>query len=94
MSIYGGSFSFFFVSSQSYESYLNPNGTNFLVSKPNFPSVNLNTCYNNPISFSLTTISYLDYLQKCKPNDQDLRLINADNYALKPNANVTQKIKK
>jgi hypothetical protein len=56
--------------------------------------VNLNTWYSNPITFSFTTTCYLDCLQKCKPNDQDLILINANKCALKPNANATQKKEK
>jgi hypothetical protein len=94
MSICGGHFSFFSTSSQSYEFCFRFNDTNFLVSKPSFPSVNLNTYYNNPITFSLTTNNYLDCLQNCKPNDQDMSSIDADKYALKPNANATQIFKK
>jgi hypothetical protein len=93
MYICGGNFSFFFASSQSYEFYLSSNGINFPISGPNFPSVNLNTCYNNPTTFSLTTTSYLDCLQKCKPNDEDLNLIDVGKCALKPDENATQKIK-
>jgi hypothetical protein len=94
MYICGGTFSFFFASGQSYESCLSSNGINFPISRPNFPRVNLSTCYNNPTTFSLTTISYLNCLQKCKPNDEDLNLINAKKCALKPGENVTQQINK
>ncbi len=73
---------------------LTPMAQNFLYQNLVFPNVNLNTCYNNPTTFSLTTTSYLDCLQKCKPNDEDLSSINVDKCALKPNASVTQKIKK
>jgi hypothetical protein len=59
--------------------------------KTQFSKCEFEYCYNNPIIFSLTTISYLDCLQKCKPNDEDLNLIDADKCALKPNANATQK---
>ncbi len=91
MYICGGNFSFFFASGQSYESCLNSNNINFPISKPNFPSVNLNTCYNNPPIFFITTTSYLDCLQTFKPNDEDLNLIDADKCALKLDANATQK---
>jgi hypothetical protein len=94
MSICGGNFSFFSASSQSRESCLSSNNTNFLLSRPNFSSVNLNTYYNNPTTFSLTTTSYLDRLQKCKPNDQDLSSMDAYKCALKLNANATHTKKK
>jgi len=51
-----------------------------------------NTCNNNLTIFSLTTTNYLDCLQKCKPDDQDLSSIDAYKCALKPHANATQKI--
>jgi len=89
MSICGGNFSFFFASSRSHESCLSSNNTNFPLSRPKFSSVNLNTYCNNPTRFSLTTTSYLDCLQKCKPNDQDLSSINAYKCALKLNAYAT-----
>jgi hypothetical protein len=60
------------------------------ISRPNFLGVNLNTYYSNPTTFSLTTTNYLDCLQKCKINDQDLSSIDANKCALKPNANATQ----
>jgi hypothetical protein len=94
MSICGGNFSFFFAFGQSYESCFNSNATNFPISRPNFPNVNLNTYYNNLITLSLTTTSYLDYLQKWKFNDQDLSTIDVNKCALKPDANATQKFKK
>jgi hypothetical protein len=72
MSIYGSSFSFFFASRQSYEFFFSFNDIDFPISKLSFPSVNLNTYYNNPITFSLATTSYLDCLQNYKPNDQDM----------------------
>jgi hypothetical protein len=91
MSICGGNFSFFSASSWSCESYLNSNDTNFPILRPKFSSVNLNTYYNNPTTFSLTTTNYLDCLQKWKPNDQDLNSIDAYKCALILNANATQK---
>jgi hypothetical protein len=93
MSICGGNLSFFSTSSRSYESYFSSNGIELPISKPSFPSVNLNICYNNPIIFSITTTNYLYCLQKCKPNDQNLSSINVDKCALKSNVNATQKIK-
>jgi hypothetical protein len=42
MSICGDNFSFFSASSQSYEFFFNPNNIYFIVSRPNFLSVNLN----------------------------------------------------
>jgi hypothetical protein len=90
MSICGGIFSFFSTFGRSYESCFNSNNTDFPISKPSFPGVNLNTRYNNLITFSLTTTNYSNCLPKCKPNDQDLSSINANKCALKPNANATQ----
>jgi hypothetical protein len=90
MSINGGNFSFFYASSWNYEFCLSPNDIDFLVSRPNFLGVNLNTCYSNPTTFSLTTTNYLDCLQKCKPNYQDLSLIDVVKCALKQDANATQ----
>jgi hypothetical protein len=94
MSICKGSFSFFSAFGQSYESCFSSNSTKFPISRPNFPSVKLSTCYNSLVTFSLTTASYLHCLQKCKPNDQDLSSIDANKCALKRNANATLKIKK
>jgi hypothetical protein len=45
MYICRGNFSFFFAFDQSCESCLSFNSINFPISRPNFPSVNLNTCY-------------------------------------------------
>jgi hypothetical protein len=89
MSICGGNFSFFSTSNRSYESWFDSNDTKFPISRPNFPSVHLNTCYNNPTTFSLTTTNYLHCLQKCKPNDQDMKSVDVDKCALKQDANAT-----
>jgi hypothetical protein len=91
MSICGGNFSFFSAFGQSYEFCFSFNDIDCLVSKLNFPSVILNTYYNHPTIFSLPTTSYLDCLQNCKCNDQDMSSIDANKCALKPNANATQK---
>ncbi len=91
MSICGGSISFFSTSSWSYESCFSSNSTKFPISRPNFPGVNLNTWYNNPTIFSLTTTNYLHCLQKCKPTNQNLSLIDVDKCVLKLNANATLK---
>jgi hypothetical protein len=94
MSICGCNFSFFSTFGWSFESCLSSNGIDFPVSRPNFLGVNLNTYYNNPTTFSFTTTNYLDCLQKCKLNHQDLSLINADECALKLDPNATQKIQR